>query len=378
MTPPFDPYHLTPSASLNRVRIVDLPGLDIDPEVSGKTGYELLSAQFLTGQIRQYVEQLKLPPELLSGDERRIPVLFNQCLVSGDASVRAAADAIARRLGRNLAYLLLTLKRGDPANRAARPDWDDTYWAHWTNVRRVWLGGGLVSGNLGRQIGVHIAGVFAGAGMPPYALAFDRHGAALPMVGAARYVPPGPDAALVLDFGGSFVKRACAGYEAGAFTQLRLLPHLRAVRLEDEHRNADPPDQARGLLAFMASAIADTWEQVCAAGVSLARTIPVSLASYIAEGQPADRQGGAYTALRLITDNAQRSLSEAVSARLGVGVQVLLLHDGTAAASAKTGEQNAAVILLGTAMGVGFPPPGEGLCPIAPEVRISDFTPDSV
>ena len=52
MLDPLDPARLTPAASLNRVRIVDLPGLALDPDVRGQTGYELLSAQARAAAIR--------------------------------------------------------------------------------------------------------------------------------------------------------------------------------------------------------------------------------------------------------------------------------------------------------------------------------------
>lgn len=54
------------------------------------------------------------------------------------------------------------------------------------------------------------------------------------------------------------------------------------------------------------------------------------------------------------------------------GLDVRLLHDGTAAASAMAGEAHAAVITLGTALGVGFPP-GAGSCrPLAPGFLVAD------
>jgi hypothetical protein len=46
------------------------------------------------------------------------------------------------------------------------------------------------------------------------------------------------------------------------------------------------------------------------------------------------------------------------------------LHDGTAAAHIYAGSTNAAVIVMGTAMGLGFPPPADGLCRLPADVRI--------
>jgi hypothetical protein len=79
------------------------------------------------------------------------------------------------------------------------------------------------------------------------------------------------------------------------------------------------------------------------------------------DGQPYQRQGGAYTGLRLISPHVQRALSEAVGAQLGLPIAIRLLHDGTAAAANFAGQPHTAVILLGTALGVGFAPPTDGL-----------------
>ncbi len=51
--------------------------------------------------------------------------------------------------------------------------------------------------------------------------------------------------------------------------------------------------------------------------------------------------------------------------------EVALLHDGTAAALACAGEERAAVITMGTALGVGFSPSADGLRPIAPGFSIT-------
>lgn len=59
MPDPLDPAHLTPAASLNRVRIVDLPGLSLDPDVRGRTGYELLSTQALAAVIRPHAARTR-------------------------------------------------------------------------------------------------------------------------------------------------------------------------------------------------------------------------------------------------------------------------------------------------------------------------------
>ena len=75
--------------SFNRVRIADLPGLALDPDVRGATAYELVSALALQNLIRQQAAPLKLDPT--SAD---LPRQLSMCLDSSEAGVRAAAEEV--------------------------------------------------------------------------------------------------------------------------------------------------------------------------------------------------------------------------------------------------------------------------------------------
>jgi hypothetical protein len=362
---PLDPYHLTPAASLNRLRIVDLPSMVVDAEVKGKTGYDLVSAHAVCDLIRQHSAELKLSSEDLAKDERQLPLILDSCLGSDDSEVREAAGAIATRIARHLGYILLTLHRGDAVNREARADWDDSYWNYWRSIQTVRFGGGLVSGHLGQLM---IPGLLAAffedmaADDAPTILLTD-YGTMLPLVGAARLVSSDQPGAVVLDFGGSFVKRAYAVYEGGALFEQRRMPSIPTQATGD--------GQTQVLFDFMTSVIAETWRELANAGLSAATEIPVSMAAYINNGQPEERQGGAYAALRTLSDNVQTALSEAVSVQVGIPIAIHLLHDGSAAAITYAGEKHTAVLMLGTAIGVGFPPPIEGLRTIVGTVSIT-------
>lgn len=353
MIEPFDPYHLTPSASLNRLRIVDLPG--IDPVVKGKTGYDLVSVRALSALIREHADLLNLP-NVQTKNDRELPILFDGCFESSDSHIREAAQKIEKQFAHNLHHVLLTLKRGDRINRQAGTDWDDSYWDHWRDIQRIWLGGGLMSGHLGRQIVDDLRRDF----QTGYAVSLDPHGDALPMVGAARCVPPGYPSALVFDFGGSFVKCSRAIYERGALTELYRLESIPTPPLTE--------GQPQALFDFFVSTIVNTWEQ---AGGSFAPIIPISLAAYVRDGQPLERQGGLYASLRHVADNVQQALSEAVSERLGKKTSAMLLHDGTSAALTYAGSPQTAVIMIGTAMGVGFPPATDDLRPKVKRIKIT-------
>jgi hypothetical protein len=341
---------------MNRVRIVDLPGLVVDPEVKGQNGSQLVSAAVLAQLIRQYADRLQLGPTM---EDHELRLALDGCLVCEDAAVRIAAETVGRRLGRNLGYILLTLKRGDAVNRAARTEWDDPYWSHWGKIDRAWLGGGLVSGRLGPVIGKHAQAVFEEAGIGHHAIQISPYGSALPMVGAARRAPPASETALVFDFGSTRIKCARAVYKNGEVTELRPLPSHPTGTARIEQASDDPVQQADQLLGHMVSVITGTWR---AAGLSPASPILASVAAYVQDGHPLPAQHhGGYVQLRRITDNLQAELAQRVGAELGEAIDVSLVHDGTAAATTYAGVKNAAVITVGTALGVGFPPPVDGL-----------------
>jgi hypothetical protein len=90
----------------------------------------------------------------------------------------------------------------------------------------------------------------------------------------------------------------------------------------------------------------------------------------VVDGQPAAYDRGIYAQLRAISDNLGRWLSQNVSQRVGIRVEINLLHDGTAAARTYAGMAHAAVIMLGTALGVGFPPRTDELRPISPAFQV--------
>src|SRR5690242_20053838 len=72
---PFDPYHLTPRASLNRVRIVAMPGGVPDPAVRGRTAYDLLSAESIASRVREHAAELHVDATGQLDPIRLLPLL---------------------------------------------------------------------------------------------------------------------------------------------------------------------------------------------------------------------------------------------------------------------------------------------------------------
>jgi hypothetical protein len=335
MSDGLDPANLTPAASLNRIRFTELSGLPIPARMVDWAAYALLSERALA-----------------------------------DLTARTGLpDVAARRFGERLGWLLVTLRLGDPASRAARPDWDDSYWRHWAAISTCYLAGGVVSGKLGPWIAEQAMHTLAQAGMADYRVQVAPWPEYLPLIGAARLVT---DASMtvVFDFGLSIVKRAVARYQEASLTEIRVLPRAPARLPEIPPGTAPTLEQTRHLGEQMVATVAETWRAARAADPNVSSTIVASLASYLRGGQPLERQGGGYAFLLALSDNLAEWLGTRLSDTLGLHITVRLLHDGTAAAMAMSGTSHAAVITMGTSLGVGFPQPLAG-CPIHARFSIS-------
>lgn len=347
---PFDPTHLTVSASINRVRIVDLPGIALPNTIKGSTAYDLLSSAALLALIRPHLPALGLsemtPPSEL------FPAL-EECLLEKDENVRQIANRIISEYGERLAYLLLTLRRGDAVNRAARPEWDDSVWEHWASIRHIRLAGGLAGQFLGYFF-VHAAqATLEALGVNDMVLKQADFAARAALIGAARNAPPDTQVALLFDFGGTLVKRAFASYHEGELCYVNHRPSLTSNCSGDDTSSAIAEQRAEFMLSVMQRMFRylPEWaiERVA---------VMCSVASYITDGQPAPR--GCYGVLGLLTDNVEAYFAERLQEAFGLPLHFRLLHDGSAAAASMETDPalapTTAVISLGTALGIGFPP----------------------
>ena len=372
----FDPENLAPSASLNRMPMAPLPGVALEADAVGQPASALLSLEALARGIRRRAPMLRIDAEHV--DDTQLPLMLDRCFASNVPGVRAGLEEIAATFGRRLGHLVLTLKRGDSASRAARPDWDAGYWRHWAGVRRIWVGGGLVGGRLGPCIIRHAEEYLVTGGEVECALAVAEHSAVLPLIGAARSVPAEYGAALVFDFGSTAIKRARASYENGALSALRLLSPAPVRSLTPERLDGNSDVDLLQRASRIATLLAETWQEQAEVEPDLAPSLICSLACYVAGNHPLPRQGGFYAALHAVAGNLGRWLSPEVSARLTRPIEVILLHDGTAAARTYAGVRNAAVIMMGTALGAGYPQNVGELWPVAPSFVVYPASSDAI
>ena len=361
---PLDPFNRTREASINRAVIIEMPGIELPADVRGRRAYDLLSAIAVSAAIKPYKAALGLADNT---PDTSLPSALDRCLQSGDDAIRDQADAVAAIIGVRLGCLLLLLKRGDAVNRQARAEWDASYWAHWVTIQRVIIGGGLNRHVLGQRIAHHAQAFLRQHSLPDMVVDCANYATQLPLIGAARSVPVGTSSALIFDFGQTQVKQARAVYERDALVALSLLPALTSeCDTQDPYAVGDEA-QAKYRANFMLQTITKAAQQ--------ANTTPsvvmCSLASYVQHGQPADR--GCYGVLGLLSDNVEQYFADRLSADLGFPVAFRLMHDGTSAAAAYAGAEHAAVITMGTALGIGFPPPAERVHPLAADFSVDDL-----
>lgn len=218
----------------------------------------------------------------------------------------------------------------------------------------------------------HANAVLRDAGLEACRLDLARDPTDMPLIGAARSAPPRSPAAVVLDFGQTSVKRGVARYDLGTLTELVVLPVRPA-------RGTAPPVAAEGresranrLAERIVDQVVRVWWYPGAAGLPAPDAVCLGLASYVRNGQPVFRPNAAYAELGSITPHLTPWLEERLEHRLGRSVEVTILHDGTAAARALAGDAaaEAAVLTLGSAVGVGFVPSAASVRPVAPAFEV--------
>jgi hypothetical protein len=266
---------------------------------------------------------------------------------------RLTAKQVAIQYGRCLATLLLTLKEGQLPNREARPEWNESHWSYWQTINQVWLGGGLVSGHFGQHMLAEARRLIQEAGYTDYVLDLTPHPAQMALIGAATTLSPQTEVALLLDFGQSQIKRAIALLAGGKLQKLHLLHPLPAAcgpLLENG------PDSARAEahLEHITAVFQLTHRQLQKAGWQ-PQEVVMALACNLHQGQPGKEEWGCYGRLQELAPNLQEYLASQLREISDDALPFHLIQDAKAAALAHRGAEHAAVLTLGTAIGIGFP-----------------------
>jgi hypothetical protein len=291
----------------------------------------------------------------LSPDHTDLIRVFDSCFASPSAAVRSAAQQIADDYGRRLALLIISLIRADHVAQLARPSWSKAHWELWQSITTIHVGGGLLAGAMGPLAAAAAAEQLFRCGCHEVDLQLSPYGAHLPLAGLARTAPADAGASLLLDFGQSYLKQAFVFTGPDFRTRLYLLP-VRPLY----HNLESTQTSARGLAIAVADRIIENvvhcYQLVADMVWPISPSISLSLACYLVNGQPPPSEMGLYGRLQLLNDDLPRYLGKRLSVALRRQSQTKLFHDGTAAALVLAGKPHAAVLMLGTAIGVGFPP----------------------
>lgn len=362
---PFLSNHaLETNASINKLRIVRMPDCTVTEDLTGKTAQEIFSTDRFIQEIKQSADLLKIRLDLL--EERSLPMMLEQCLISGDRNVRETARRLLKLFGERLAVILLCLKEGDPVNQGVRSDWDSSHWKYWSALERVILVGGLSSPPLGEHLKFYVEQVFSASGKFPYQIILGQDATYAGIRGCAAFLPQITEdskitdsaitASLIFDYGQSFIKRSYILLENGRLKDIVLLEKTLSQHVEwdlsDEHKELE---EAALLNQHFLKTINETIDEVESMGFSINPNIILSIANYVKNGVIVNR--GGYGKLRLIAPNYSLYLGETLKNDRKRDFYFTLIHDGTATAAGYRDYENAVCISLGTAFGIGFPNP---------------------
>lgn len=364
------------SASINRIRIIGLGAIPLDDAVHGEQAYHLLSVLALVRYALERSQALGLPSEYECMPpespvlRREVPRYIAQALQHPDPRRRKAAQEIVRRVGRNLGYILLTLKRGDHVNRLARPDWGPDEWRQWARISTVWLGGGILNGQLGSLLLQDARALLRATG---YSTVIRLERVPMPatvgLLGAARYLSALDGHLLCLDFGQTSVKRAVVACVDGRITALYQFPSSPVPWSWRNSPRAGANLDPRDVLVFTIEMICATYQLARQAGFQPSAEVVASIAAYVRGGRL--EGNGMYAKMTDIAPDVGALIAERAACGGWRPRLVRLVHDGTAAAAFLAGQPTSAVIIVGTALGVGFPPPSsKGLRSLGPDLRV--------
>lgn len=347
--------YLTSSCSVNRIRLVKLPVYGVDDEIEGLTVKEFFNAKLVIAAVKAHADELHI--DLSSCHEKKLPRrLAQKAADETDESGAALARKMMMRFGDRLGLLLLALKLGEPENRAAREDWTDAHWEYWAQVRDIILVGGLASGLFGEILRERIEAVFALRGIAPYNILLYDNAAQAAVLGCASCIKARDGVFVVMDFGQTSIKRSYVVKCDGEITEVKTLESIASKNMEwvmpDEEERLR---QAKELHAYLAAAVEQTFREAKqATKTQPGSEVIISVASYTVDGTLNDSRSG-YAKLCALGSNYAELLAWELSGRLRCGIDVRLLHDGTAVALNFRRRRDTVCLSVGSYFGIGFP-----------------------
>ena len=345
--------YVTDRCSLNRAVLAKLPLAGVEDGIEGLCFSDIFSTPLIVEEIRRLSRSYLI--DLSDIPDARLPMILNEALVSDDVRYHQLAERVIKKFGNRLGLIFLALRRGEEANRLARPDWDDRCWDYWHNVGTLILTGGLASSMLGRRFKEQIHYIFDMAGEKPYRILLYDNGAYLGVMGAAQRLMCDSSAALVFDLGHTNFKRALVRQEGGVIVGFSPFESLPSRFMQSSFdAEAQKAEAAVKLNQYVVNTIVAAYREA-AQVTALSDQILISIANYTHSGRLNPVRGGFSKLCALGTDHYAAVLEEILSGELRRNIKVRLVHDATATALYFADVPDAVCLTLGTAFGIGFP-----------------------
>ncbi|MGN0452448.1 MAG: hypothetical protein ACI4GZ_01450 [Ruminococcus sp.] len=345
--------YLSRACSVNSVVIAKLPIKGIDDSIEGKRAMDIFSARIISEDIKENAEHMKIDISAYSYSD--LPRFMSDNMMSDNILRRRLAQSMAKKYGNRLGLILLTLKRGEEANRKARLDWSNEHWEYWANIKNIILTGGLAGGILGKRFKEQIQYVFDMAGERGYNIDIYENSSHIGTIGCAKLIEESNKTFAVLDFGQTNIKRCIVSKRGGELENLSILPTEPSINMELVFSDSDENySRALELHRYLLNVLTDTCKRINLDANERGEVI-ISIANYVVGGTLNTFRGG-YAKLSLLSHDYASLLSDELSSRFHRPYRVRLIHDGTAIAMNFAGHEDTVCLSLGTAFGVGFPP----------------------
>jgi len=339
--------HLKRLASLNQVMLYDSPTVSIKRGLIGTSFIELLSAESIINAIK---ENGALKSIVHGLHDYELPRILNADLIyHEDPRIRTAAQRIIEEYAAHLVLLFQLLFLGEREAQEIRENWRPEHWAYWKRIKTIVLAGGLVQGALA----AHIDHAFTTAFPDKFLVLADKSGL-LPLLGVSRTINLTAGNILAFDFGHSYVKIGHLSVAANTIQSVVLKKTIMAPRegsIADSQKNIRKED----LLNFFHGTIKQALTEYVDEKGSGNLNISISIANYLDDYDVIDRGMYGLLADQHSSLNLKERLREEIQNE-GFDVEHLeIMHDGTSAALCFNEREDACLVVLGSAIGVGFP-----------------------
>lgn len=262
-------------------------------------------------------------------------------------------NADSQEISLRLAALFRALRTGGTSCRRKNHEVSDADWDFWRGCNVAYLIGFHADGAQDFVVMENVNSILQKEGEKSFAVRIESYRVTPSLLGCSMLASPEARSSLVFDFGHSRIKRGLALYEGNKKCEFKELMPLDVSSLLTLDMDMLLSEKAQELHKQIVSVILSTCKQVSEMGLSVPDEICICIANNVLDGKLMQR--GFYGPLSLLCDNYAACLGCSIGQHMGRSPHVSVINDAEAVALLYAG-QNAAVITLGTNLGIAYPP----------------------